>query len=172
MSFQAPYPPSSLSPSPQNPGRLSPAGYNSRSGLAGLGLSSTTAGLPNKLGTFFEQDRPLPMYKDKPHFAPRRTAPRKKWRPLLALLGLSIIAYFFYNQPNIPRWQRSGGYDKGAALWNWMQTLDDSSASEKHVDWNARREKVREAFQVSWEGYEKEAWGKAHFRGRLASSNH
>ncbi|KAJ5739783.1 Mannosyl-oligosaccharide 1-2-alpha-mannosidase [Penicillium manginii] len=99
------------------------------------------------------------MYKDKPHFAPRRTAPRKKWRPLLALLGLSILAYFFYNQPNIPTWQRSGGYDKGAALWNWMQTLDDSAVSEKHVDWNARREKVREAFQVSWEGYEKEAWG-------------
>jgi mannosyl-oligosaccharide alpha-1,2-mannosidase len=53
-----------------------------------------------------------------------------------------------------------------------MQTLDDSSVSEKHVDWNARREKVREAFQVSWEGYEKEAWGKAHFRERLVSSIH
>lgn len=103
------------------------------------------------------------MYKDKPHFAPRRTAPRKKWRPLLALLGLCILAYFFYNQPNIPKWQRLGSYDKGAALWDWMQTLDDSPVSEKHVDWNARREKVREAFQVSWEGYEKEAWGKAHF---------
>jgi hypothetical protein len=101
------------------------------------------------------------MYKDNPHFAPRRTAPRKKWRPLLALLGLSILAYFFYNQPNIPTWQKLGSYDKGAALWDWMQTLDDSPVSEKHVDRNTRREKVREALQVSWEGYEKEAWGKA-----------
>lgn len=100
------------------------------------------------------------MYKDKPHFAPRRTAPRKRWRPLLALLGLCTLAYFFYTQPNIPTWQRSGSYDKGAELWNWMQTLGDESAEKKYSDWDARREKVREAFQVSWEGYEKEAWGK------------
>lgn len=159
MSFQTPYPTSSLTPSPRPGGRLSPANYNSRTGLAGLGLSSNPASLSNKLGGFFEQDRPLPMYKDKPHFAPRRTAPRKKWRPLLALLGLCTLAYLFYNQSSIPTWQRSGSYDKGAELWNWMQTLEDSSASEKYADWSARREKVREVFQVSWEGYEREAWG-------------
>lgn len=164
MSFQAPYPTSSLTPSPRPGGRLSPANYNSRTGLAGLGLSSNSAGLSNKLGGFFEQDRPLPMYKDKPQFAPRRTAPRKKWRPLLALLGLCALAYLFYNQSTIPTWQRSGSYDKGAELWNWMQTLEDSSASEKSVDWSARREKVREVFQVSWEGYEKEAWGMLKFQ--------
>lgn len=45
-----------------------------------------------------------------------------------------------------------------------MQTLEDSSASEKSVDWSARREKVREVFQVSWEGYEKEAWGMLKFQ--------
>lgn len=168
MSFQAPYPSSSLSPSPRPGGRLSPASYNSRSqgGLAGLGLSSTSAGLPNKLTSFFDQDRPLPMYKDKPHFAPRRTAPRNRWRPLLALLGLCILGYFFYNMPSIPTWEakkarlRLNSNDKGVELWRWIQTFQDPSHPEKHVSWDARREKVRETFQVSWESYEKEAWGK------------
>jgi len=28
------------------------------------------------------------------------------------------------------------------------------------IDWERRRDKVRDAFIVSWDGYEKYAWGK------------
>lgn len=55
---------------------------------------------------------------------------------------------------------------KGEELWRWMQSLgeeDDAGGgwgSAKKVDWGARRERVRDAFIVSWDGYERDAWGE------------
>ncbi|THC89603.1 hypothetical protein EYZ11_010953 [Aspergillus tanneri] len=53
---------------------------------------------------------------------------------------------------------------KGEELWAWVQRFDDAEPAydggeQKPVDWNARREKVRDAFIVSWDGYEQYAWG-------------
>lgn len=129
-----------------------PANENSRSGLAGLGLSSIN---------LFDNDRTLPMYKDKPYFSPRRTAPRRGSKRILSVLGLCILGllWFYYYRPVLPSWHGSDSEDTGVELWKWSQTLD-SAPSKGPVDWTARREKVRQAFMVSWEGYEKEAWGK------------
>lgn len=53
---------------------------------------------------------------------------------------------------------------KGAELWEWVQGLEkegsDKSGKQKNVDWDARRERVRDAFIVSWDGYEKYGWGE------------
>lgn len=54
---------------------------------------------------------------------------------------------------------------KGVELWEWVQGLGDErsekkSGKQKNVDWDARREKVRDAFIVSWDGYEKYGWGE------------
>jgi mannosyl-oligosaccharide alpha-1,2-mannosidase len=68
---------------------------------------------------------------------------------------------------SMPAWQGSESSDVGAELWKWAQTLDDESPSTSNVDWNARREKVRDAFVVSWQGYEKDAWGEKTSRGAL-----
>lgn len=129
-----------------------PANQNSRGGLAGLGLSSMN---------LFDDDRTLPMYKDKPYFSPRRTAPRRGLKRILSVLGLCtlVLLGYYYYRPDLPSWHGSDSEDTGAELWKWSQTLD--SASKGSVDWTARRDKVREAFMVSWESYEKEAWGKA-----------
>ncbi|KAJ5083786.1 Mannosyl-oligosaccharide 1-2-alpha-mannosidase [Penicillium angulare] len=130
----------------------SPLGQQ-RGGLAGLGLST------NKVGGFFESDRALPLYKDKPYFTPRRTAPRRRWRYIGAVFSLCALLLFWYatspSSPKLPSASGSGG--KGHELWKWMQTLDDEPSAK--VDWEARRERVRDAFLVSFESYEKEAWG-------------
>ncbi|KAJ5157508.1 Mannosyl-oligosaccharide 1-2-alpha-mannosidase [Penicillium canariense] len=135
----------------------------SNQGLAGLGVSTGQAGLSGKVGGFFDNnDRTLPMYKDKPYFTPKRTAPRRRWRPLL-VLGVCVLTFLWYYKSSMPLWPGSDSSDKGAELWKWAQTLDDESPSKERVDWNARREKVREAFIVSWEGYERDAWGSDEY---------
>lgn len=73
---------------------------------------------------------------------------------------MALLWWFFY-KPDLPSWQGSSPNDAGVELWKWSQTLD-SAASKGPVEWTARREKVRQAFMVSWDGYEKEAWGKRH----------
>jgi mannosyl-oligosaccharide alpha-1,2-mannosidase len=107
------------------------------------------------------------MYKDKPYFTPKRTAPRRRWRPLF-VLGVCALTFLWYYMSSMPVWQGSGSSDVGAELWKWAQTLDDESPSMSIVDWNARREKVRDAFVVSWQGYEKDAWGERNSRAALS----
>ncbi|KAJ5670283.1 Mannosyl-oligosaccharide 1-2-alpha-mannosidase [Penicillium maclennaniae] len=143
MSFQAPQSTTSWRPIQKQ---------DSRKGITGLGLSAPS------MGGFFDNDRTLPMYKDKP-FAPRRTAPRR-WRKPLGILGIFILVllWYFYYSPGLPAWKGADSSDKGHELWKWVQSLE-SAPAKGPADWDARREKVRDAFIVSWEGYEKEAWG-------------
>ncbi|KAJ5195094.1 Mannosyl-oligosaccharide 1-2-alpha-mannosidase [Penicillium cinerascens] len=111
------------------------------------------------MGGFFDNDRTLPMYKDKPYFTPRRTAPRRWGKPLgiLGVFTLFLLWYFYYS-PGLPAWKGAESSDKGVELWKWAQSLQNGP-TKGPADWAARREKVRDAFIVSWEGYEKDAWG-------------
>lgn len=119
-------------------------------------------GLPSM--NIFQNDRSLPLYKDKPYFAPRRTTPRRGLKRILGVFGLCALAFlwYFYYSPDLTSWQGSHASDPGFELWEWSQNLD-SAPSKGPADWNMRREKVREAFMVSWDGYEKEAWGERGF---------
>ena len=151
-----------MSYQPKQPwGNNSPFNQNSRNGLNGLGLSATSAGMSNKVSSFFDNDRTLPMYKDKPYFAPRRTAPRRRLKAFLKVLALCTVVFlFYYYKSGASPWQGPVSGDKGVELWKWLQTLQDGSSSKEVKDWELRREKVRDAFVVSWEGYEKHAWGE------------
>lgn len=134
---------------------------NSRNGLRGYGLSNQPIPLSNKVNGYFEKDRTLPLYKDKPFFQPRRTGPRRRWRPFFYILvGCSLVFLMYYNF-YLSAWSGLQSNDKGVELWKWAQTLEDGKVSESS-DWTERREKVRDAFIVSWEGYEQNAWGRLH----------
>ncbi|KAJ5254871.1 hypothetical protein N7497_007655 [Penicillium chrysogenum] len=137
---------------------------NPRSGLRGYGLSNQPIPLSNKVNGYFEKDRTLPLYKDKPFFAPRRTGPRRRWRPFLNLLGVCTVLFLLYYNFYLRTWSGLQSNDKGVELWKWAQTLEDGKTSGDLSDWTARREKVRDAFIVSWEGYEKNAWGYDQYR--------
>lgn len=61
--------------------------------------------------------------------------------------------------------------DKGVELWKWLQTLEGGSSLKEEPNWESRREKVRDTFLVSWDGYEKEAWGKMITMTSIASQD-
>ncbi|KAL9131842.1 MAG: hypothetical protein Q9217_000288 [Psora testacea] len=113
----------------------------------------TGASIGGKIDQFFDQ-RQLPMYKDKPYnySASRRIVPvYRRWRlvggVLLTLLGL----IYWLGFSSTPVETKEQGKSKG--LWRWAGKSDTS------VIWNSRREKVKEAFMLSWDGYEQYAWG-------------
>ncbi|KAI9923652.1 Endoplasmic reticulum mannosyl-oligosaccharide 1,2-alpha-mannosidase [Aspergillus wentii] len=119
------------------------------------------------------------MYKDKPYFAPRRTGPRSRRRKLL-YWGAALFTFIclWYYASGSSSWDglkvKVSDHAKGAELWNWVQSLDDSASKgkQKSVDWEARREKVRDAFIVSWDSYEKHGWGFDEYHPISKSGKH
>ncbi|KAF6822030.1 Mannosyl-oligosaccharide 1,2-alpha-mannosidase 1 [Colletotrichum musicola] len=72
---------------------------------------------------------------------------RCRIRNVLMLLGSTVLAGLLL-----------AGYFADSAL-----TLPDQTVQSQAIDWNARREEVREAFVTSWHAYAKYAWGKDVF---------
>lgn len=108
----------------------------------------------NKIGGFLENND-LPMYKDKPYSygASRRKAPllrrKRVWFGVIIFL-FGCLAYMEMFSPFMElRIQDSG-------LWKWFTK---SQKNPPLVDWDVRRERVKDAFILSWDGYERYAWG-------------
>ncbi|PKY04036.1 mannosyl-oligosaccharide alpha-1,2-mannosidase [Aspergillus campestris IBT 28561] len=167
MSFQPPQRNPSLSPHrplESNYWRASRSPGPGPNRLPGYGLSQSP-GVTSNVGGFFSGERTLPMYKDKPYFAPRRTGPRLRRRRIL-YAGVCLVfvvflwCYFVGYGLDVSR-SKVATSDPGADLWKWIESLD--AESEKDVDWDARREKVREVLMVSWDGYENHAWGRDEY---------
>ena len=93
--------------------------------------------------------RDLPLYKDKPYYSNSATAKRKtmrRKRVVILLAALAFCAYWF------------GLFSKDGVQLPAASTIMATGRSP--VDWDERREKVREVFVESWEAYERDAWGK------------
>lgn len=138
-------------------------------GLGGYGFSQP-AGVTSNLNNFFAGEKTLPLYKDKPYFAPRRTGPRLRRRRVIqgaiAVVLLFSLWYIISGSSASYRSPFTPDTRKGEELWKWLQNLDSEQPYDgsplKNIDWEARREKVRDAFIVSWDGYEQYAWGMFH----------
>ncbi len=107
----------------------------------------------DRLGGFFEKNRDLPMYKDKP-FSYVSSRRRKSWwkrRRLLALVGLFIMFCLYLlgviGDETATKKAKNG--------WNWLQRPEKTG----RTDWLSRRERVVDAFKLSWDAYERYAWG-------------
>lgn len=127
--------------------------------------NSNGGGIAEKVSDFFGSDRgdSLPMYKDKPYAYPGRRK-RQWWQQRRFVAGalvslafvswwfgiLSPLSYFTSSEGEAAAPQKSKG--KG-----WFSSGQD-------VDWNARAEKVKETFKISFAGYEKNAWGYDEYR--------
>lgn len=100
----------------------------------------------------------LPMYKDKPyaHYASNRRVPwfRRK-RSLAGALILFIGAIWWLGI--IPSSGSRQEKARTGSLW------DALSKAEIKVDWDDRRNRVRDAMKLSWAAYEKYAWGYDEF---------
>lgn len=151
--------------------------------LPGYGLSQSPAqGAQSspRLSPFFNErhTRTLPMYKDKPYFAPRRTGPRSRRRKTVYTGVFLFVVMLLWRYTYGPfSWgggsaRRGVDWAKGRELYEWMVALDNDEShtgsgsgsgtgtGKGSVDWDARREKVRDAMIVSWDGYEQFAWGE------------
>ncbi|KAJ9270640.1 CAZyme family GH47 [Paecilomyces variotii] len=176
MSYQLPQTGPSLSSSqrPLEDNYWRASSRNSGSGsLGGYGLSqsqsgNSVGGISHKLNSFFDTEKPLPMYKDKPYFAPRRTGPaRQRQRIVYGVVGFVVVSllWLLLGSGGSEQSKTKTGSLKGGDLWSWAQSFEHGEAEKPSgrgnsgIDWDARREKVKDAFMVSWDGYEKYAWG-------------
>ena len=107
-----------------------------------------------KIDTFLDQ-RELPMYKDKPYAysGPKRTKGLLiRWR-LVGGVVLTMLALIYWLSLSSTPPTGTRKQVKSESTWNWL------GKSAPAVDWNARRDRVKEAFMLSWDGYEQYAWG-------------
>lgn len=103
------------------------------------------------------------MYKDKPYFQPRRTTRNQTALRVLYTVFAAFVITFLY-----VFWGSWGGPpaivlngNTGEDLWKWIQTFDkEDDSTSKKVDWEERRQKVKDVFTVSWDSYETYAWGE------------
>ena len=111
----------------------------------------------DKFNNFFSDGKDLPMYKDKPNYGTSKR-PSLFWRKRTPILGLLIVGLLWWwlslddeggSRTVLPQ----GGKD----LRSWLEKED--STHPKAAEWESRRQSVKEAFLISWEGYQKYAWG-------------
>lgn len=150
-------------PSFSNPQRLVEdrvwgSSATARGGRASLHHNKHTGilgGVQDRVGSLFDDRNGLPMYKDKPYAYPPSQRARPIWRRKrflgFVLLLLSLLYYF-------------GAFGRhhdtvvsAKPIWGW---LTSGSEPEKVADWPKRRERVVEAFTLSWDAYERYAWGR------------
>ena len=120
------------------------------------GYASKSVG--SRLSHFLSEGQQLPMYKDKPHFVTRRRRgiwQRKRTYGITFLVALAFTWWF--GILGAPRSLEGVVPRKIKDVWSWLPSGESVSSSKDK--WEERRNRVREAFVLSWDGYEKYAWG-------------
>ncbi|KAH8676749.1 glycoside hydrolase [Tricladium varicosporioides] len=118
------------------------------------------SGMQDRVGGFFEKNRgDLPMYKDKPYSyaASRRNRSMFKRKRTFGIFGLSVIALLYFFGFFGDDAEKSVKAKDG---WRWLQRPEKSGSK---IDWLDRRERVKEAFTLSWDAYDRYAWGYDEF---------
>jgi len=125
--------------------------------------------MQDRVGGFFEKTRgDLPMYKDKPYSyaASRRQRPVWRRKRTFGIAGLFVFILFYFLGYFGTHAEAS---KKAKSTWSWLKGPEKNV---QQVDWLERRERVKEAFILSWDAYERYAWGMSnkHRLGRLQQS--
>lgn len=122
-------------------------------------------GISEKMNNMFNTERrdSLPMYKDKPYGYPgssRRLPWFRKKRTVGVILGsLALLSWWFgvlsplsYVSGDAER--KPASSSSSSSSWSLF-----GSSNKPKADWDERARSVKEAFQISWAGYEKYGWG-------------
>jgi len=128
-----------------------------------MGASGLLHGMQDKVGGLLEgrTRAGLPMYKDKPYTraASRRIRPIWRRKRNLAILGVLFLLYVMYLNGVFT----SDPHGKGS-VWSYQALTETPKGN---IDWSKRRDKVVEAFELSWDAYERHAWGRVSPRLRF-----
>lgn len=111
-------------------------------------------GITGRLDEYFDK-KELPMYKDKPYnyaSSTRKTSTISNPR-VIALSVASFLIFLYWLGVFSSKSADTTSYPKPKASWSWF------GGSGKSKDWEARRNAVKEAFILSWDGYDRYAWG-------------
>lgn len=132
--------------------------------------SSTNPGLSEKVGDtiggMFRDGRKesLPMYKDKPsnfYGAGGRNA--RQWmrrkRTLGGVLGVFALLSWWFGILSPLSWITGGSEEKSTTSTSSKTKGWGLFSGTEPVNWDDRAQRVKEAFQISWSGYEKYGWG-------------
>ncbi|PNY23600.1 alpha-1,2-Mannosidase [Tolypocladium capitatum] len=105
-----------------------------------------------RMAGFFDQDE-LPMYKDKPYASMRR---RPWWRRkrILGTIALGVLTLLCLMGLTGPGQRR-----RSTSAWSWIGLSQEKGTA----NWDERRQHVVEAFELSWDAYERYAWGYDEF---------
>ncbi|KAK3948630.1 mannosyl-oligosaccharide 1,2-alpha-mannosidase [Pseudoneurospora amorphoporcata] len=160
MAFSIPrHVPSFTDPARQAEDRLWAAATRQRVGPSSGGV---LGGVQDKVGGFLNPDRrSLPMYKDKPYgYGPGgagRPRPLLRKKRVLGFLTLVVLGLLWFTGIFDDHHERAR-----AKLGDWRWLSSDTKARSK-ADWARRRERVVEAMELSWDAYERYAWGYDEF---------
>ncbi|KAF2456647.1 family 47 glycosyl hydrolase [Lineolata rhizophorae] len=115
------------------------------------GENGHAQGVADRLGGMFASGGDLPMYKDKPYYSSSR---RRRWykrkRVLASVLSVVLVALYWFGL-----FSSSDSKPGASRLWQGGFSPRPSGV----VDWDERREAVRDAFKLSWSAYEEHGWG-------------
>ncbi|KAL9106707.1 MAG: hypothetical protein Q9227_008276 [Pyrenula ochraceoflavens] len=121
--------------------------------------SFSNGDIGSKINDFFGSNgKELPLYKDKPHYAARRRRGFFQQKRTVAYVILLVLGFFWWlKAPPSVHLPASHDFSKSADdILAWVEKADSQS---KNPDWRLRKDLVREAFRISWDGYKTYAWG-------------
>jgi hypothetical protein len=107
----------------------------------------------NKFGG---NEKELPMYKDKPSYGARRGRgwfSGKTRVGIIAFVVLGAVYWLWFSNRGLSEPMAEDG--KKTSWTPGKQT------GKKGVNWSTRRESVKDAFLLSWKGYEEHGWGRS-----------
>ena len=117
-------------------------------------LRGASARAKDRVNGMFDKEA-LPMYKDKPFTYTPSYRNRPWWRKKRIIGGAVTALLFFVYMLGFFSSSDDAGQTAGKSGWSWIGV----PGAGKTADWETRRERVVEAFQISWDAYERYAWG-------------
>lgn len=111
-------------------------------------------------GLFDDATAALPMYKDKPftYAASRRIRPLWKRKRIIAFVGGVLLLTLMWLNGAFEL-EKDG---RKTSVWSISGFLYEPPG---RPDWEARRQRVVKAFELSWDAYEEYAWGEFDLLG-------
>ena len=116
----------------------------------------------DSLNAVFGNKNALPMYKDKPYYYGTSERRMRMLRKRTLIVGALVLFGFAWWFGILPWSGSSASPEEQGESWKKLKDETETTHTKKgKVNWLDRRDKVKDAFKLSWSAYEKHGWGTA-----------